>query len=32
MRSGRQRSNKSIDTDVVAAGFARLWPAGHFQR
>ena len=26
------RSNMSIDTDVLAAGFARLWPAGHFRR
>jgi hypothetical protein len=26
------RSNKSIDTDVLAAGFACLWPAGHFRR
>ena len=26
------RSNQSIDTDVLAAGVARLWPAGHLQR
>ena len=25
-------SNKSIDTDVIAAGFARLCAAGHFRR
>jgi hypothetical protein len=24
-------ANRSIDTDVLAAGFARLWPAGHFR-
>lgn len=24
-------SNMSIDTDVLAAGFAHLWPAGHLQ-
>jgi hypothetical protein len=26
------RSNKSIDTDVIAAGFACLCAAGHFRR
>jgi hypothetical protein len=26
------RHNKSIDTDVLAAGFACLLSAGHFQR
>jgi hypothetical protein len=26
------RSNKSIDSDVLAQGFAGLWPAGHLQR
>jgi hypothetical protein len=26
------RPNKSIATDVLAAGFARLWPAGHLRR
>jgi hypothetical protein len=26
------RHNRSIDTDVLAAGFAHLWPAGHFRR
>ena len=25
-------SNKSIDTDVLAAGVACLWPAGQLQR
>lgn len=25
-------SNKSIDMDVVAAGFVRLCTAGHFRR
>jgi len=23
---------KSIDTEVLAAGFACLWPAGHLRR
>lgn len=26
------RANRSIDTDVLAAGFARLWATGHFRR
>ena len=26
------RSNKSIDTDVLSAAFARLLSAGHFRR
>jgi hypothetical protein len=26
------RANKSIDTDVLSAGFARLLSAGHLQR
>jgi hypothetical protein len=26
------RANRSIDTDVLSAGFARLLAAGHFQR
>lgn len=25
-------ANRSIDTDVLSAGFARLLSAGHFQR
>jgi hypothetical protein len=25
------QANKSIDMDVLAAGFAGLWPVGHFQ-
>jgi hypothetical protein len=25
-------ANKSIDTDVLSAGFARLLSAGHFRR
>jgi hypothetical protein len=25
-------ANKSIDTDVLSVGFARLLPAGHLQR
>ena len=28
----RVRSNRSIDTDVLSAGFARLLSAGHLQR
>jgi hypothetical protein len=28
----RLRSNRSIDTDVLSAGFAGLLAAGHFQR
>jgi hypothetical protein len=30
--AGPMQANKSIDTDVLAAGCARLWPAGHFRR
>jgi hypothetical protein len=26
------RANKSIDTDVLSAGFARLLSAGHLRR
>jgi hypothetical protein len=29
---GALRSNRSIDTDVLSAGFARLLSAGHLQR
>ena len=28
----RARANKSFDTDVLAAGFARLWSAGQLRR
>ena len=28
----RMRHNRSIDTDVLSAGFARLLSAGHLRR
>ena len=31
-RPSELRSNRSIDTDVLSAGFAGLLSAGHFQR
>jgi hypothetical protein len=32
LAAGVLRPNKSIDTDVLPAGFARLLSAGHLQR
>jgi hypothetical protein len=31
-RAEQMRPNRSIDTDVLSAGFARLLAAGHFRR
>jgi hypothetical protein len=31
-KESRMRPNKSIDTDVLSAGFASLLSAGHLQR